>query len=230
MQFKEDAPIVSRDNEKVGKLDRVVLDPNTREVTHLVISKGTLFKTEKVVPISAVRSASAEGVTLSHSADELDRLPVFEENAYLPADERISAGSAGGVSGGNVSGPRHFYWFPITQYPIGSPLAAPVPPVSGASYPGVGYEVDTKRNIPEETVPLKVGAKVMSADEVRVGEIEQVITDAESRQANHFVLARGLIFKDRKLVPSDWVATVTEDEVWLNVNASRLGELVDYGG
>jgi sporulation protein YlmC with PRC-barrel domain len=40
MQFKGGADVLTASNDTVGKVDRVVLDPRTKQVTHLVVRKG----------------------------------------------------------------------------------------------------------------------------------------------------------------------------------------------
>jgi hypothetical protein len=42
------------------------------------------------------------------------------------------------------------------------------------------------------------------------------------------VIAQGLFFKDRKLVPTAWISTVTEDKVELSVTSSLLARLPSY--
>ena len=41
-----------------GKLEKIILDPYTHRVIGLVVSKGALFRSSTVVPISAVRRSS----------------------------------------------------------------------------------------------------------------------------------------------------------------------------
>jgi sporulation protein YlmC with PRC-barrel domain len=43
MQFKENAEVFTSTGEKDGRIDRVVIDPNSNELTHLVVKKGFLF-------------------------------------------------------------------------------------------------------------------------------------------------------------------------------------------
>ncbi len=43
MQFKRGAEGFTADGRKVGGIDRVVIDPRTREVSHVVIRKGFLL-------------------------------------------------------------------------------------------------------------------------------------------------------------------------------------------
>jgi len=39
MQFKENAEVVTSSGDKVGRIDRVVIDPKSNELTHLVVKK-----------------------------------------------------------------------------------------------------------------------------------------------------------------------------------------------
>jgi sporulation protein YlmC with PRC-barrel domain len=76
MKFVKGADVFSSLGEKVGSIDRVVIDPKTDEVSHLVIKKGLLLA-EKVVPIAWVRNTSDRLVTLKHTAKSFDDLPDF---------------------------------------------------------------------------------------------------------------------------------------------------------
>ena len=58
MEFKEGAVVFSSDDKKVGHIRRVVIDPKTEEVTHLVIEKGFLFVEDRVIPIEEVQAQS----------------------------------------------------------------------------------------------------------------------------------------------------------------------------
>jgi len=40
MQFRENADVFTPAGEKIGRLDRVVIDPGSFEVTHIVTQKG----------------------------------------------------------------------------------------------------------------------------------------------------------------------------------------------
>lgn len=49
MQLKKGADVFSSAGEKIGSIDRVVIDPETKEASHLVVEKGVLFTTNKVI-------------------------------------------------------------------------------------------------------------------------------------------------------------------------------------
>jgi len=69
---------------------------------------------------------------------------------------------------------------------------------------------------------------VFSSDEKHVGDIDRLLVEDESHQVTHFVISQGLFFKDRKLVPANWIRSVTDDGVQLNVSSELLEDLPEY--
>lgn len=87
MEFKQGATVEMPTGDNVGHIARVVLDPRTKEVTHVVVRKGFLFTEDKVVPTSLIASATEDRVRLREYAGDLRQLPVFEETHYHPVNE-----------------------------------------------------------------------------------------------------------------------------------------------
>jgi uncharacterized protein YrrD len=232
-ELKEGTSVFTSGGEEVGKINRIVLDPATNEVTHLVVQKGWLFSEDKVVPFEMVDSAGEDKVVLMEDIRNFNELPPFEESHYIrrrdadlsPEERSTSLEEARGertidsdVSQGGR--PRYsfapaYYWYPPHGY-IGYP---------------VGYygwpPMETVRNIPEDTIPLKEGTDVMSSDGKHVGDVERLFVTTDSNKATHFVISQG-IFRDRKLVPAHWVKSVSEDKVHLAVNSELLESLPAY--
>jgi sporulation protein YlmC with PRC-barrel domain len=208
MKFQQGEEVFSADNHSIGRIERVVLDPDTKEVTHLIIRKGIVLTKDRVVPLYLVAEDTENSVKLMVNATEANRLPEFEEQAYVP----IPDGDTSIPPSGN------FHWSPLSAYPV--------PPPAGSSPPG--YIMETHRNVPEEMVALKTGAQVLSSDGEHVGTVEQVFTDARSDQVIYFVVSRGLFLKERKLVPITWVQIVADEEIHLNAPAERVATLPDY--
>jgi uncharacterized protein YrrD len=215
VQFKENAEVVTSDGQKVGKIDRVVFDPKSNELTHLVVQKGFLFTEDKVVPLNFVESAIEERVVLKEGQLDLDEFPNFEEAHYVPVEE------AGGSEQRAHDGLDRLAWY----YPVpGSAwwrqrsLANP-----GISKPP--YVRKTEVNIPEGTVALEEGAKVVSSEGEHVGNIERVYADEEEQRVTHLLISKGLISKSRKLIPSMWVDSVREDEVRLSISERFVEKL-----
>lgn len=205
MQFEKGANVYTADDQKVGSIDRVVMDPRTKEVTHMVVRQGLLFREDKVVPINLISHAVGDGLKLRTAAD-LDNLPYFEEAHYLP----LGSNDADTADEANYT-----YWYPpVGVVPVGDYpyYATPVEP----------YKVEIERNIPEGMVALKEGASVISADDQKVGHVERIFTNDERKQATHLLIKDGWLFQTQKVVPVSWIDTVAEDEIRLAVDAPTL--------
>ena len=203
MQFQKDAEVFSMGDQPVGHFDRVVMDPRTKEITHLVIRKGVLLAKDRVLPIHLVSTTNSRRVRLRVSADDVDQLPEYEAQFYVPIeDEDLPPGALNRPS---------FYWYPLVP-PSHAPAEVMLP----------GYRVETERNIPEDTVALRVGARVVGADGEAVGQIHQVFTRPASDQVSSFVVSRGVLVKEYRSVPVSWVKSVTDEEVRVDVPAARV--------
>jgi uncharacterized protein YrrD len=219
MQFKEGATVQTADGEKVGEIVRVVLEPSTQEVTHVVVQKGFLLPEDKVIPVDAFSEADEENATLKSGFDP-NEFPRFEEREYIPLGDRArekyypQAGYA-----------APHYWYPS----YGATWWAP-PAYAGYLPYEPPHLVKVERNIPEGTVPLKEGARVITSDGEHVGDVARVVADSESDRATHFLITQGLIFTDEKLVPTAWVKEVGTDEVHLAVSQDVLEDVPEYEG
>lgn len=215
MQFKQGSPVYTADGQDVGRVDRVVLNPKTKEVTHIVVRKGFLFLEDKIVPLSLIASSTEEGVSLRPNAGNLDALPPFEETHYVSADE-AEAREAGYAA--DMAAPLYWYppmggWLGYSEYSYGYP-----PP----------YPTEAQQNIPPDTVALREGALVITADGQQVGTVERVFTDSQTDRATYFLMSQGLFFKERKLIPVTWIRTINENEIHLSVGAVTLDGLREY--
>ncbi len=218
MQFIEGAKVVTAQGETVGHIDRVVLDPKTKTVTHVVVRKGFLLHSDKVLPIDQVAQADEDQITLDPDATNLADLPDFEEKHYVSV-ESDARGQSPEFEGEHLASP--YYWNPpvgLTQW--GYPWFPSGPPVH--------YVTATQRNIPEGTVALEEGADVITADYKKVGSIERIFTDPKTERATHFLVSEGMIFKDKKLIPTWWVELVSDEAVYLTVPAEALEALPEY--
>ena len=80
-------------------------------------------------------------------------------------------------------------------------------------------------NIPENTVALKEGARVIDCDDKEVGHVAQVLTSTPTEQVTHFLIVKGLLVKEHRLIPVGWVDRLTDDEVKLGVDSSIVERL-----
>jgi len=211
MELKEGTSVYTPDGREVGKINRFVLEPATNQITHIVVQKGWLLPEDKVVQMEMIRSATEDRVELNEMVQDYDQLPPFEETHYVSADEEEEYRDP-------LSRGTGYYWYPPVGY-VGFPIYGP------------GYynpPVEKIQNIPDNAVPLKEGADIISADQQHVGALERLFVDPDTNKVTHFVISQGLLLKDRKLVPTQWVRSVEEKKVHLTVSARLLERLPVY--
>lgn len=69
-----------------GHTTRLVLDPEKRKITHLVVKSG-LFAEERLVPIELVDDSTASEIWLSCTKDDLKQMPPFVRNEVIQPGE-----------------------------------------------------------------------------------------------------------------------------------------------
>lgn len=211
MRFAEDMDVFTAQGEKIGTLKGVVLDAKTHDVTDIVVARGILAGEEKVIPVGLVDLEDEEHIQLRETNQGVDDFLDYETTHYVPVDrvdepyENIQAS----------------LWYPPTnlQLSTGSGMLPDVAP---------DRVLRTESSIPEGRVAISQGAEVFSADDKHIGDVEQVIMDSQSNQLTHFVVSKGLLLKEHKLVPAHWVDHVTEEKVYLSVQAPLFDHLPDY--
>jgi len=214
MQFKQGTGVFTADGQEVGHIDRVVLDPRTKEMTHVVVRKGFLFIDDKVVPIDLIATATEDRITLRRDVGDLDSLPKFEETHYISVPDTVPGTPR------SEKDTTPLYWYPpIGLAPWGYPEAATVGPV---------YITHKEQNIPEGTVALKEGSKVISSDEKHVGNVERVFSEPRTNRVTHLLISQGLLLTEKRLVPITWARLVMENEVHLTVSSQQLDSLPQY--
>ncbi|MGJ3238013.1 MAG: PRC-barrel domain-containing protein [Anaerolineae bacterium] len=217
MQFYDETPVLTADEEKVGQIDRVVIDPSTGEVSHLIVEKGFFFPEDKVIPVSLVAEASAERVLLKKMEDQLDLQP-FTETEFIPAQ------ALDNNTDRDVAINRHPYY----AYPaIGTTASWGTGWFYNPLFDAGSVEV-TERNIPDNAIALDEGAEVYSSDDEHVGDIDSVFTTDDANRITHFVISQGIFFDAHKLIPVSWIKRVEEEKVLLGVHSETLDAVPNY--
>jgi sporulation protein YlmC with PRC-barrel domain len=217
MEFKQGAVIYTNDRQKAGRLDRVVIDPMSKEVTHLVVTRGMLFPHGKVIPADWVESAVENRVQLRESAESLDEAPDFTQRHFAQASEPQREGPPD-------EAPHAVYWNP----PVGIDWFGYTGHARRLGFFGHGsprYTIATQHPLPADAIPLKEGAPVISSDDRRVGDVERVYAELKEGRVTHLVISTGPRRSDKKVIPSFWISRVEEDQVHLAVEADVLQRL-----
>lgn len=211
MQFKNGAHVSTADGKDVGVIERVVLNPQTKVVTHIVVRQGVLFTEDKVIPVEFIAHADEEGIRLGQSEDQLPEFAPFEERYYRPVDEN-AVPPEGFV-------PPYLAYPPLGTAWWGYPGYNTYPIVDNSS------EVAVEQNIPDNTVGLTEGAQVVSSDDEALGEISRIYMDQDSTRATHILISKGWLFKERRLIPTSWIGELKAHTVQLSISKHQFEHL-----
>lgn len=182
-----------------GKLAKVVLNPDTWQVTDLIVEEGFLLKRARVFPISVVTTTTAEDIYLSISSGDLGNFPEFREVEYevLASDNKT------------------LFQDP---YAAGSLDTAKVPMVREKIRQGITSD---------DLLVVQQGTPVFNAAG-KVGKLDHVITNEESGQITHLVVRQGTLFSEQLVIPVFMVEHVGEKGILIAPTDNELKELARY--
>lgn len=86
MQPKLKSKVRCSDGE-VGEVRRVIVDPLSQEVSHIVVGGATVGVVERQVPMGQIQSVTDDLVTLRCASAEFAGLPVFKREDYVTTHE-----------------------------------------------------------------------------------------------------------------------------------------------
>ena len=212
MRFIYGTDIENFEGKKVAELEDIVIDPATNQITHLVAKKGFLLSEDKVIPISLVMESNKDHIKLYDFKGEFDDLDDFTEYQFVSA--KLSKGTASDQYEENVT--------PLIAYP-------PVGVMGMGYYPVIltqdGVEKKMVQNIPEGLVEISKGDKVFDVDGEHVGDVDEIIMAPQSDKITHFVISKGFMFREERLIPANWVQNYGDDQLKLVVDSTIIQEL-----
>jgi osmotically-inducible protein OsmY/sporulation protein YlmC with PRC-barrel domain len=203
--FRIGAPVLAQDG-RVGHLNKVVIDPHTRRVTHLVIHRLSVPAEDRVVPVELVERTTRERISLLLTSGEEARQPRYQEERF-------------------VSPPPD--WKPLPGYSAtdvrfwGLPYSGVTPPI----LPVVEHTI--RYGIAEREVVLKRGSKVRARANL-VGELDHLLLDPMRQELTHLVVRPSDQPQQRVIVPFEWIEDVRDGYVTLKSEREDLRQLQWY--
>lgn len=203
-ELREGTHVVDAHGDDLGKIERYVIDPSARTVTHVVIEKGVVFPRERVAPVDALEPTDREDRLRLDDTVAAEDLPPFEDRHYIDLEAQRDAALE-----------------PLAPYPALA-WAYPTMPVAGyPAYPMVGATpMETTHNVPEGSVVVSEGVEVLADDGESVGRIKEVGTDEMGHLA--YVIVDPGWFRSEQLIPSHWIQNIDETGVRLAMTAETL--------
>lgn len=225
MQIEIGKNVIASDGEKLGSVDRLVMDNETHNLRKFVVHKGVFWPEDRIVDLDLVSEIDSEGnVHLRVPSDDEYTMPRFVEDTFTAADEQqvthMGYGSLWGAA------PYAPIWFSneaeTTHRPSGEydPGDRPFFDVAEAT----PAPVETRTNLPEDTFTLDSGTDVVGSDGDKVGEVDEVIFDEQGNPTG-FVVKAGFIFKHDIRIPIDAVDHMSGAHVALRMTGHQAEEM-----
>jgi sporulation protein YlmC with PRC-barrel domain len=170
-----------------GTLSRVVLDPTTETITHLVVTRHHGHEPQVLVPVELLASVDGE-LCLDCSIDELDSFPPARERHFVTG----------------IPGPLQYRTDQILTWPyytlsLGVGLSRGHPhdtrAVGGASDAIEGARYD---RVPKGEVEVRRGDTVQALDG-EIGRVRGLVVDLADDQVTHVLLEDGHLWGAREI-------------------------------
>jgi sporulation protein YlmC with PRC-barrel domain len=212
MRLQLGCPVHSSDGETLELAD-VVIDPQQRSITHLVVQPRDRRDQARLVPIEKAHGAGADGsIEIDCTAAEIDQSEPVHTAQYLRIGEQIDEDPEWGVGIEEITSMPYYGGFGPGGIDAGTGPTDFDPHVT-ASYD----------RVPKGEVEIRHGSEVTSSDGEHVGHVNGFVTDDENRITG-FVLAHGHLWgKKQILIPIASVARIENDEVLLSVPKGEVG-------
>ncbi len=211
MDIKLGQPVVSSDNQHVGKVDRLILDPQSRDIESIVVHKGIFLSEDRVLNVGLLHGVDAHGAVQAEiSASKFAELPVFVETAYrIPTDDEYQS-----------------LPYPVDTMVVNTGMISPLlwqNPAGRTMGAGTTINEDAiaESGIPENMVAIDKGTAVFDRDGNAVGHVDDVLFD-ERGQMTSIVVKAGRIRRHEYRVPIQQVDRLLESEVRLTIKETDL--------
>lgn len=188
-----------------GKLAKVVIDPESLQVTNLIVEEGFLAKTAHVFPIDIVDHTSTDDIYLTVNSDDRINYPEYKETEF----QRPAAGWQ------EHSGYRlHEVRFPS----YGPPYDVGIATIREKVHHGVSADFEV----------VKQGTPIANAEGI-IGRLDHVVTNTngdgteeEGNDITHLVVRQGLLFPSFVEIPISFVKSVSQEQIFLTVTNDEL--------
>ena len=189
-----------------GELTRVVFDPVTDTMTHLVVEPTGRLGLARLVPIDLVDAKAPAGqLRLGCTLTEFAHLDPAEETQFVP-----------GTQGYGMYGPQQVLTWPYST--LGGATPVPQKLLDGVS------ETVTYDTIPVGEVEVRRGEHVHAADGA-IGHVEGLVIDPDSHHVTHVLLQEGHLWGRKEVAIPISAVTDTDDGIRLSLTKHQVGQL-----
>jgi sporulation protein YlmC with PRC-barrel domain len=217
--------VTSSDGDRLGTLERIVVEKAAERVTHIVVDPGLLESGNLLAPggwekprarlilVSDIVKVTRDSVELSINQAAFTEAPLFEHEFFVDADPQTGEVQAPGEK------PR-FRLGELLQY------------ISTAAGLGAApYEPNTEIQFQESagSAEIAVGTEVWrQVPHQEIGVVERVLIDPDTQRIRAFVLRRKGFGNRTVQLPIESVANVQDGVVHVTISDSDLAKLAPF--
>jgi sporulation protein YlmC with PRC-barrel domain len=209
MDIRFGAEVAAEDG-RVGRVERVILHPETAEVVGVVVAGDDLLPTDVIVPSDWITSAEGDLVRVRGTREDVGALEPFAQSQYvLPPEEWIPPT--------NEIPDASIYLFPAPAHAV----EAFQRPISQR-----GPAVHEVADLAEGDVDVTGSTRVFCRDG-EVGRVEEVVTKGNSDRVSHLIVRQGRFLLRDVAIPVTHLGEIRDGELHLNLTRSELDSLPD---
>ena len=201
-----------------GEVSRMIIDPATDTVTHLVVTPGHRREAARLVPTDLVDTTGGD-IRLRCTLAEFGRLDHAEEREL--ADEADDNVGDGGLLGDGMV-------YDVAGQAFG-PGATPI----GPDLIPVGHVPGRRRTFVQDVVPmgetqLRPGDRVHAVDG-EIGRVHGFLVSPDDDRVSHVLLEEGHLWGHREVAIPVSAVTGVDAGVRLNITKEQVGNLPPAG-
>ena len=179
-----------------GKVTKVVVNPISGEMTHIVVRAKGSFEVEYLVPVDKIIESTPHDVSLAITSNDLRLMDTYERIHYLSKSGPPE----------DSSDPATIFW----------PFMPP-----GDEGPMYIMEVQ----VPPEDLVVHRGAQVKAADG-KIGKVDGFMVNPENSHVTHLILEKGHLWGDHDVaIPINAIDDYDGQVVTLKIDKAAVNAL-----
>ncbi len=235
MRFNLGAKVYTSDKQEIGKIDRLVIDPRTNEVQEFVIHSGFFVMHDVIISLGEVQDRVGNDdeheIHLRMTADQVGRLPAFEQVAYVPVPDGMYSGGFGGagmIPDMAIGGGATMLW-PAANYEPGMMR----PASAGSTQPTTNIAAGNTDEMMAESRPdrlfLDTGTDVKAHGET-IGPIQELVVDPRTNKVTEIIVRHGLFGGKEYRIPTQFIASLGSGTVHVSLSEEQLARFEQRRG
>jgi uncharacterized protein YrrD len=185
-----------------GQLTKIVVQPNNRQVTDIIIEDGLIFKRAIVLPVSQVDETFGQTIILKISGEQLSEFQAYGETTVEKGTSDWPAAKA--------VGEIEYVSLPTTNIPS---LAM--------------TREKTRLGVRSDALILDSNTNITCL-EGSIGHLSRVIVDAKDHLISDLVFKQGTLFPRHYMVSTYYIDSLNEAQAQIAITRSEADQLAEY--